>query len=49
MFKDSVIILDVIQWSFLNKSAATAAMFTSVLVYFEWPPLLSSSTSSLLS
>jgi hypothetical protein len=29
MFKDSAIILDVIRWSFLTKSA-TAAMFTSV-------------------
>jgi len=29
MFKDSAIILDAIQWSFLTKSA-TAAMFSSV-------------------
>jgi hypothetical protein len=30
MFKDSAVIRDAIQWSFLNKSATTAAMFTSV-------------------
>jgi hypothetical protein len=36
------------RWSFLTKSA-TAAMFTSVRVNFGWPPLSSSSTSSLLS
>jgi hypothetical protein len=30
MFKDSSIILDAIQPSFLTKSAATAAIFTSV-------------------
>jgi hypothetical protein len=30
MFKDSAVILDVIQGSFLTKSAATAMMFTSV-------------------
>jgi hypothetical protein len=47
-FKDSAIILDVIQWSFLTKSA-TAAMFTSGRVDFGWPPLSSSSTRSLLS
>jgi len=46
MFKDSVIILDAIRWSFLTKSA-TAAMFTSVWFYFWWPSLSSSSTSSL--
>jgi hypothetical protein len=46
MFKDSAIILDVIRWSFLTKSA-TAAMFTSVRVNFGQPPILSSSTSSL--
>jgi hypothetical protein len=39
MFKDSAIILDVIQWSFLTKSA-TAAMFTSVQVDFGRPPLV---------
>ena len=48
MFKDSAIILDVIWWSFLTKSA-TAAMFTSVWVDYGLPPLSSSSTSSLLS
>jgi hypothetical protein len=48
MFKDSAIILDVIRQSFLTNSA-TAAMFTSVQVDFGWPPLLSSSTTSLLS
>jgi len=46
MFKDSAIILDVIQWSFFTKSA-TAAMFPSVRVDFGQPPLSSSSTSSL--
>jgi len=46
MFKDSAIILDAIQRSFLTKSA-TAAMFTSVHVDFGRPPLSSSSTSSL--
>jgi len=46
MFKDSTIILDAFQWSFLTKSA-TAAMFTSFRVNFGWPPLSSSSTSSL--
>jgi hypothetical protein len=30
MFKDSSVILDVIQQSFLTKSAATAALFTPV-------------------
>jgi hypothetical protein len=30
MFKESAIILDMIQWSFFTKSAATTAMFTSV-------------------
>jgi len=48
MFKDSAIILDAIQQSFLTKSA-TAAMFTSIQVNFGWPPLSSSSTSFLLS
>ena len=46
MFKDSVIILDAIWWSFLTKPA-TAAMFNSVWVDFGWPPLSSSSASSL--
>jgi hypothetical protein len=46
MFKDSAIILDVIRQSFLTKSS-TAGMFTSVQVDFGWPPLSSSSTSSL--
>jgi hypothetical protein len=46
MFKESAIILDVIQWSFLTKSA-TAAMFTSVQVHFGRLPLSSSSTNSL--
>jgi hypothetical protein len=46
MFKDSAIILDAIQWSFLTKSA-TAAMFTLVRDDFGQPPLSSSSTSSL--
>ena len=45
MFQDSVIILDVIQRSFLTNSA-TAAMFTPVRVDFGWPPLLSSSPAS---
>jgi hypothetical protein len=45
MLKDSAIILHVIQWSFLTKSA-TAAMFISVRVNYRWPPLSSSSTSS---
>jgi len=45
MFKDSAVILDVMQRSFLNKSA-TAAMFTRVRVDFGWPPLSSSFTSS---
>jgi hypothetical protein len=49
MFNDSAIILDAIRRSFLTKSAATAAMFTSVRVAFGRPPLSSSSTSSLLS
>ena len=48
IFRDFAIILDAIWWSFLTKSA-TAAMFTSVWVEFRWPPLLSSSTSSLMS
>jgi len=48
MFKDSAIILDAIQRSFLTKSA-TAAMFTSVWVNFGRPTPSSSSTSSLLS
>jgi hypothetical protein len=38
MFKDSAIILVVIQWSFLTKSV-TAAMFSSVGVDFGQPPL----------
>ena len=42
----SAIILDAIWWSFLAKSV-TAAMFTSVWVDFGWPPLSSSSTSSI--
>jgi hypothetical protein len=46
MFKDYAIILDAIRRSFLTKSA-TAVTFTSVRVDFGWPPLLSSSTSSL--
>jgi len=46
MFKDSAVILHVIPRSFLTKSA-TAAMFTSVSVDCGWPPLSSSSTSSL--
>ena len=46
MFKDSAIVLEGIQQSFLTKSS-TAAMFTSVRVDFGWPPLFSSSTSSL--
>jgi len=45
MSKDSAIILDAIQRSFLNKSA-TAAMSTSFRVDFARPPL-SPSTSSL--
>jgi len=44
MFEDFAIILNAIRQSFLNKSA-TAAMFTSVRVYFG-QPTLSSSTSS---
>jgi hypothetical protein len=44
MFKDSAIILDVIWWSFLTKTA-TAAIFTSARVDFGWPPLSSSSAS----
>jgi hypothetical protein len=36
--KDSAIILDSIRRSFLTKSA-TAALFTSVPVYFGWPAL----------
>jgi hypothetical protein len=46
MFKDSAVILDATQRSFLTKSA-TAAMFTSVRVDFGRPPLSSSSTSYL--
>jgi hypothetical protein len=38
MFKDSAIILDMIQRSFLTKSGAVA-MFTSVQVDFGRPPL----------
>jgi hypothetical protein len=49
MFKDSAIILDSIRWSYLTKSAATAAMFTSVQVDFGRPSLSSSSTRSLSS
>jgi hypothetical protein len=45
-FQDSASTLDAIRRSFLTKSA-TAAMFTSVWVDFGWPPLSSSSTSSL--
>jgi hypothetical protein len=45
-FKDSAIILGAIWQSFLTKSAI-AAMFTSVRIDFGWPPLSSSSTSSL--
>jgi hypothetical protein len=48
MFENSAIILDAVQWSFLTKSATTA-MFTAVQVDFGRPPLLLSSTSSLLS
>jgi len=47
MFKDSAVILDVIQWSFLTKSA-TAAMFTSVRVNNGQPHLSSSSSTSSL-
>jgi len=49
MFKDSAIILDAIQQSYLTKSAgaAAAAMFTSVRVDFGLPPLSSSCTSFL--
>jgi hypothetical protein len=43
MFKDSAIILDAIQRSFMTKSA-TAAMFTSLRVDFGRPPLSSFST-----
>jgi hypothetical protein len=46
MFKDFAIILDAIGQSFVNKSAATAAMFNSVLVNFGRPQLSSSSSSS---
>jgi hypothetical protein len=46
MFKESAITPDAIWQSFLTKSAR-AAMFTSVQVNFGWPPLSSSSTSSL--
>jgi hypothetical protein len=45
MFKDSAIILDAIQRSFLTKSAT--AMFTPVRVDFGWPLLFLSSTSSI--
>jgi hypothetical protein len=48
IFKDSAIVIDAIRPSFLNKLGAKAAMFTSVRVDFGWPPLSSSSTSSLL-
>jgi hypothetical protein len=47
MSKDSAIILYAIRRSFLTKSAATAAMFTSVRVDFGRSPLSSSSTRSL--
>ena len=50
MFKDSAIILDAIQRSFLTKStaaAAAAAMFTSVQIDFGRLPLSLSSISSL--
>ena len=46
MFKESAIILDAIQRSFVTKSA-TAVMFTTVRVDFRRPPLSSSSTRSL--
>jgi hypothetical protein len=46
MLKDSAVIFDVIQQSFLTKSA-TPATFTSVRVNFGQPPPSSSSTSSL--
>jgi hypothetical protein len=46
IFKDSAIILGVIRWSFLTKSA-TAALFTSVRINYGWPPLSLSSTSPL--
>jgi hypothetical protein len=46
MFKDCVMLVDVIQRSFLTKLAATAAMFTAVQANFGRPPLSSSSTSS---
>jgi hypothetical protein len=49
MFKDCAIILGAIRRSFLTKSVAIAAMFTSVRVGFGRPPLSSSSTCSLLS
>jgi hypothetical protein len=45
MYEDSVIVLDVIQRSFLTN-AATAAMFTPVQVNFEWLLLSSSSPAS---
>jgi hypothetical protein len=47
MLKDSAIILHAIRRSFFTKSTATAAIFTSVRVEFERPPLSSSSTTSL--
>jgi hypothetical protein len=47
MFKDSAIILYAIRRSFLTKSAATAAMFTSVQVDFGRPHLSLSFNSSL--
>jgi hypothetical protein len=40
MFKDSAIIHDAIRQPFFTKSAATAAMFTSVQVDFGRPPLV---------
>jgi len=45
MFENSVVILDVIQRSFLTNSA-TAAMFTPVRVDFGWLPLSLSSPAS---
>ena len=46
MFKDSALIRDAIWRSFLTKWA-TAALLMSVGVDFGWPPLSSSSTTSL--
>jgi hypothetical protein len=44
MLKDTATILDAIRQSFLTKSA-TAAMFTSVQINYECPPLLSFTSS----